>query len=110
VTDGYVYPDGSQVLINLLGIRDREALQRAEYRWAAYNAAEALAYADRARTITSVTWRGIHRRLFGGVYDWAVAAAKAAERKEYGRYSTILDRALTAGQRCDPMGVFWPIR
>ena len=206
MTDGYVYPDGSGVLVNLLGIRDREALQRAEYRWAAFNAAEALAYADKARTITSVTWRGIHRRLFGDVYSWAgkfrtvnlakgttvfapphvlhswadqevlpaftlsavastdrrqfaaalaacwgelnflhpfregngrstqlmvtalgrryghsvdwrrvgyeeeIAAAKAAERKEYGRYSAILERALTTGVRGDPMQVFWPRR
>jgi cell filamentation protein len=71
VTDGYLYPDGSQVLVNLLGIRDREALQRAEYRWAAYTAADALAYADRARTVSAVTWRGVHRRLFGDVYRWA---------------------------------------
>jgi hypothetical protein len=55
VSDDYLYPDGSQGLINLLGIRDREALQRAEYRLAAVHVADALGYADKARTLSSVT-------------------------------------------------------
>lgn len=71
MTDHYLYPDGSQVLINLLDIRDRDTLQRVEYHLAALNAPDALAYADRTKSINSTTWRGIHRRLFGDLYIWA---------------------------------------
>lgn len=71
MTDTYVYSDGSNVLINKMGIRDRAALQRAEYRLAAANAPIALMYADNARSLNEVVWRGVHKRLFADLYGWA---------------------------------------
>ena len=71
MTDRYLYPDGSNVLINNWGIRDRAILQRVEYRLTAAMASRALAYADAARILNEQVWRGIHKRLFGELYEMA---------------------------------------
>lgn len=69
--DSYMYADGSDVLINRLGIKDKEVLQDFEFRSARGRAQAALAYADNVGVLDEQVRRGIHKRLFGDVYDWA---------------------------------------
>ena len=51
MNDPYVYGDGSDVLVNKLGIKDKAALQRHEYRVSAARTPLAVAHAARAITV-----------------------------------------------------------
>ncbi len=61
-----LYPDGSGVLRNKLGLRDADALKQAEYLITAKRADDAPPVAQ-----TRAGYQALHRHLFGEVFDWA---------------------------------------
>ena len=65
MADPYVY-DGTSVLRNKFGVRDAAALRELEYD-ATMNAAGEMPEFP----ATPAGFKGIHRQLFGSVYDWA---------------------------------------
>jgi cell filamentation protein len=64
--DIYCYP-GTQILRNLHGLRDADALDRAERRLVADRFAEGAPSGDFDLSHLGA----IHRHLFQGIYDWA---------------------------------------
>ena len=75
--DPYVYP-GTTVLINCLGIRDPDELERVERRLVVQRAEESVPTGD----FDLPHLRAIHRHLFQDVYDWAGALRTLEIRKD----------------------------
>lgn len=66
VSDPYLYP-GTDVLLNILDIRDQAELQQAEHRLSASRAIDGLPKGD----FSYAHLKAIHWHLFQDVYDWA---------------------------------------
>lgn len=61
-----LYPDGSGVLRNKLGLRDAQALKQAEYQITSERTADAPAFPP-----TQAGYQALHRYLFSPVFEWA---------------------------------------
>lgn len=61
-----LYPDGSGVLRNMLGLRDAKALEAEEYRITTDRAIDAPAFPP-----TQTGYQALHRYLLGDLYEWA---------------------------------------
>lgn len=80
----YCYPPDYTVLKNRLGLRDAEALDRAERRLVYLRQAEDIPTGD----FDLAHLRAIHRHLFQDVFDWAgqirtVEISKGVEKAHY---------------------------
>lgn len=69
--EDYFWPDAPGVLKNRLNIKDSWPLREAETRISLVRMAEIITEDNQADVINLNYYCGIHRKIFGDVYDWA---------------------------------------
>ena len=69
--EDYFWPDAPGVLKNRLNIKDSWQLREAETRISLVRMAEIITEDNQADVIDLNYYCGIHRKIFGDVYDWA---------------------------------------
>lgn len=68
MVDKYLYP-GTNVLINILDIRDGLKLEKAEYTYVSLNISAIINNPIEIKSLFDIC--KIHKLLFGDLYDWA---------------------------------------
>ena len=78
-----LYPDGSGVMRNKLGIRDAETLAETEYRFTSQRTLNAPTFPP-----TKAGYQALHRHLFEQVYEWAGELRTVDFTKEGSRFAS----------------------